>query len=237
MAILNRDHMTLANVFVDKALSPDETDLYSFLSYLYEHHLELWEIYDLVIAPGLSEIGERWARGEVGISKEHRASYETLDALSKLQAEIHRRPGENSSVVCACVDEESHEIGLRCVANIFESEGWRVYYLGGRTPYESIITTVKEVRPTAVCLTSLVPSSVDMLKKHLKEIYSQAKPSGATVILRAGVLGANNGEGIFLDLTLRSAKEVYDYIHQTRSATVKKIESADAMKRPRGHAS
>ena len=220
MAVLNRDFEALARAFVRKSLSPDP-NLYSLLSYLYEHHVQLWEMYDLVLSPGLREIGEQWARGEIGVSKEHRASYETLDALAKLQAEILLRPPVNYSVVCACPDEEMHEIGLRCAAGIFASEGWTVRYLGARTPYDDIIATIDEVHPTTVCLSSTFPADVDTLKEHLRSVYTRARSLGSTVILRAGEAVLENSRGTISDLMLHSTKEVLEYIQDTRAKATK----------------
>jgi excisionase family DNA binding protein len=216
MAVLNRDFNVLAGVFVHKALSPDVTDLYYFLSYLYQHRIQLWELYDLVLSPGLGEIGALWARGEITVSKEHMASYETLDALAKLQSEIMVKPRLPHTVVCACVDDEDHEIGLRCAANIFESEGWRVHYLGARTPYKSIISTIEELEPTTVCLSSTLPANPEGLRDHLRDIYATARSHGVTVILRAGLLGPEDGKGPISDLVLNSMKDLLGYILETR---------------------
>jgi excisionase family DNA binding protein len=77
VAMLGRDFSELVAAYVEKALSIDKTDLFRFVSYLYQHRVQLWELYDLVIRPGMAEIGERWVRGEIGVNHEHRASYET----------------------------------------------------------------------------------------------------------------------------------------------------------------
>lgn len=152
IAILSRDFPSLKEAFKSKALSPDMRDLFIFFSYLYQHRIELWEIYDMIIAPAMREIGEGWLRGEVAIEQEHRASYETIDALAKLQTQIHIKPSRGQSVLCACPGEEQHELGLRCASYLFESEGWKTYYVGARTPHESIISATKDLRPTIVCL-------------------------------------------------------------------------------------
>jgi len=68
-------------------------------------------------------------RGEISIAQEHRASYETLDALAKLQSEILMKLPTGHSILFACLDEEVHEIGLRCAAYLFEAEGWQTHYL------------------------------------------------------------------------------------------------------------
>ena len=80
--------------------------------------------------------------GEIGVNHEHRASYETLEALAKLQSRISIRPPGGRTVLLAALGEEQHEIGLRCASYLFESEGWRTHYLGARTPVQAVVATL-----------------------------------------------------------------------------------------------
>jgi excisionase family DNA binding protein len=182
-AVLTRDYAALADVFVEKALSPDVTDLTLYFSYLYQHHLPLWEIYDRVLAPGMHEIGERWARGDIGVGHEHRASYEVLDALAKLQAQVRIKDRTGLSVVCACLDDELHEIGLRCAANLFESEGWGVHFLGARTPADALIAAVAELAPSVVLVSITTPAAADRQRESLRRVAEAARGQGAVTIL------------------------------------------------------
>jgi excisionase family DNA binding protein len=214
MAILGRDFPTLVGAFVQKALSPDPLDLFRFLSFLYEHRIHLWEIYDLVLRPAMVLIGERWAHGEVDISHEHRASYETMDALAKLQAQILIKPAVGKTAVCACLGEEAHEIGLRCASNLFESEGWKSHYLGARSPYSSVIVAIRELRPDAVCLSITHVADEGVLVEQLGQISALLHNDRG--ILIAGGRGATPrvlGDGI-VDAVFSSSKDQLDFITQ-----------------------
>jgi MerR family transcriptional regulator, light-induced transcriptional regulator len=214
VAILNRDFPSLVGIFVEKALTPDRSDLYIFFSYLYEHRIALWEIYDLILRPGMSEIGDRWTRGEIGVSQEHRASYETLDALAKLQNEILIKPPSGESVVFACLGEELHEIGLRCAANIFESEGWQTHYLGARTPSDAVIVAASELRPTVVALSVTHGHDADTLLQDLRRIADALAPAGMRLIV--------GGSGVPVALypetwhsgVLNSARELVTFVDE-----------------------
>jgi methanogenic corrinoid protein MtbC1 len=151
-AVLARDFPRLAHAFVEKALSPDPCDLFHYFSYLYEHRIQVWEIYDEIIRPGMGEIGSRWERGEIGINHEHRASYETLDAMAKLQAQIMVKPPNGQAALLGCVGDELHEIGLRAISYLLQSEGWVTHYLGARVPVEAIAHAIQDLKPSLICL-------------------------------------------------------------------------------------
>jgi excisionase family DNA binding protein len=212
IAVLTRDYAAMSNVFVDKALSPDRTDLFQFLSFLYEHHIQLWEIYDLVIRPGMCDIGERWANGKIGISHEHHASYETLDALAKLQTEILIKSSTGWSALFACVGDELHEIGLRCASYVVESEGWAIHYLGANTPAEAVISAVRDLKPTLVCLSCTRKEHSHQDVERLREIVVAAHAAGSQCVI-GGAGAGGNAEGFrIFDGVLCSAKEVVEYL-------------------------
>lgn len=219
VAMLNRDYPVLQKEFVERALSADKADLFQFLSYLYQHRIQLWEVFDHILAPAMYDIGERWARGEIDISHEHRASYETLDSLAKLQAQIRIKTRVPYSVVCACPEEELHEIGLRFAAYIFESEGWRAHYLGARIPFESILAAVQELKPTVLCLSVTVPHNLAHVKGKLAELYAEVHARGVTVVLRKGVMVPKAGDAPMSDRQLGSAKELLDFMHEVQRDT------------------
>jgi len=210
VAILGRDYPALVRMYVERALSPDTTDLFAFLSFLYEHRIPLADIYDLVLRPGMQEIGELWANGRIGISHEHRASYETMDALAKLQTEIVLKPPAGKHVLCACLGEELHEIGLRCASNLFESEGWKVHYLGARTPVDAIIASLHEVRPDVVSLS--ITSAGPHIAHELAAIAGAVQSIGGRMIIGgAGAARVLSGSGVEATV-LQSSGEIIDYI-------------------------
>ncbi len=212
MAILNRDFPVLVNVFIEKALSPDRTDLYEYFSYLYEHRIQMWELHDLVIRPGMSEIGERWMRGEISVSHEHRASYETLDALAKLQAEIFVKNRTHRSALLACVGEDLHEIGLRCAGYLFESEGWDIHYLGARTPAEEIVRSLREVRPSIVALSFTIPTDPRQLMADLSTISDAARGVGAQVVVGGGGVPPEVQKVSGVHAWVHSSRELLEFI-------------------------
>ncbi len=212
IATMARDFRALTEIFVERALSPDRNDLFMFLSYLYQHHFHLWELYDLILKPGMAEIGERWERGRIGIGQEHRASYETLDALARLQGEIRMKPQAGLSALLASVGDELHEIGLRCASYIFESEGWATHYLGAAVPIDSLIASVGDTSPTVVCLSFARSEQIDRCKRDLQRLSNAVHGAGALLLTggrRAGELRVHNDvfDGIF-----SSSRELSDFI-------------------------
>lgn len=212
LAVLERDYAKLVEAFVDRALSPDRHDLALFLVYLYEHKIAPWEIYDLIVRPGMQLIGEKWMKGEIDIAQEHRASHETLESLSRLQTEVYVKPPAGKSVLCACLDSEMHEIGLRTAYYVFEAEGWHTVYLGSLTPFRSLLRSVSETRPDVVCLSATGPDNYQELEAKLRQLRNTVDAYGGKVIL-GGRLATNLPfDRALVDATLSSVRELVDFI-------------------------
>jgi len=211
VAVLARDFPLLVESYVRRALTPDGNGLFPFLSYLYQHCMQIWELHDRVIHPAMEEIGERWSRGEIGICHEHRASYETLEALAKLQLQMRIKPPSGRSVVCATIGDELHEIGLRCAAYLFESEGWETHYLGSRIPARAVCTAIDQWRPDLVCLSTTVSPGADH-PGDLEEVAGAAKKVGAVLLAGgrlAGSLARNSG---IVDASRNSSQDLLCFI-------------------------
>lgn len=213
VAVLDKDFSALSNIFVEKAMSVDRHDLHEFLSYLYQHRFSLWEICDLIVRPGLYEIGDRWKSKGIDIYREHRASHETLDAMAKLQGEIFRKPSVGKQAVCACLNDELHDIGLRCAANILEAEGWSVHYLGSRTPYKSIIESVKDLHPELVCLSVTYVEVTSSDVGRLKDLRRLVHRAGGKLILGGQKLPNSCTDLGYCDAVFHSMKDLVKFVH------------------------
>lgn len=219
LAVLHRDFQALVEAFMEKALSPDPMDLYVLFSYLYEHRIQLWEIYDLVLQPGMQRIGEQWKQGKIGIGQEHRASYETLDALARLQAEVREKPPTGNSVLLACLGEEAHEIGLRCIANLFESEGWGTHYVGARTPVEAIVEIARELKPTLVAVSVTQSGRGIPTQEGLRSLSSALQKLKVRLVVGGSGAPAEIHGWKHIDAVIASSREMLQYIEGVGSGT------------------
>ena len=210
-AVLERSYPILVDAYIRRALIPGAGRLFSFLTYLYQHRIQLWEIHDHIIRPAMQQIGERWARGELCISQEHEASYGTLDALARLQCQIRIKPPGGGSVVCATLGDDLHEIGLRCAAYLFASEGWETHYLGSRIPAQSVQKAIARWKPHIVCL-SATHGDPSRFRDSLCMIAGAASDVGAAVLAGGGLAPAIEETARGVDASRNSSKSLLCFI-------------------------
>ena len=212
LAVLERDVHKLSSEFTDRLLSSDNEDLLHYLSYLYEHKIPLWQIYDDIVRLGLREIGSRWEEGTIGVEQEHRATYKTLDALARLQSQILVKDLNGRSALLACPGDELHELGLRCIGYLFEAEGWRVHYLGAQTPLSAVIRAVHELHPSAVCVSLTRTQQTGTQMESLKEVAGAAHDANAVAILGGRGALENADFHHWFDIVAATARELDHFL-------------------------
>ena len=140
------------------------------------------ELYRAVLTPLLSRTGEAWQHGHVRVWEEHfssavvRTIVEILyPGVLKVKASV---PPAGRSVLLACPPEESHDLGLRMVADRFDMAGWTTYFLGADTPTSDLIDAAQRLSVDAVVLSSsthfhrlALRRHVDLLKHALGSLH------------------------------------------------------------------
>jgi MerR family transcriptional regulator, light-induced transcriptional regulator len=120
------------------------------------------------VLPLLRELGEGWERGEVSIAQEHFASHLIRGRLLGLARGWDR--GSGPRAVLACPPEERHDLGLLIFGLALREHGWRITFLGGDTPVETLADTVERLVPEAVVLSATDPARFDPIAASLRAL-------------------------------------------------------------------
>lgn len=113
-----------------------------------------------IIVPTLIEIGESWQESGEGIEVEH-AFTEILKKLFRDRSQSIETPVNPNPVVIAAVSEEQHSLPLHALEALLSESGIRTHFLGARTPFEAVASTITRVAPPAVFLWALLPKNAD----------------------------------------------------------------------------
>ncbi len=107
-------------------------------------------LYEDVIAPLVVEVGQRWHDGTLSVAQEHLLTERLESTLRGALRALERRDGP--LVLLACVESETHVLGLLGAAVQFAAAGARVVVLGAITPPAAIADAVRSMAPRVVGL-------------------------------------------------------------------------------------
>ena len=85
------------------------------------------------LVPFLEIMGKSWSEGNLEIYQEHLLLNEFLDFLTSLEKSADRIQGNSKSVICAALQEQ-HYFGLHMAATVSALYGFKVIFLGPKTP-------------------------------------------------------------------------------------------------------
>lgn len=113
-----------------------------------------------VVAQLLTEVGDRWQRGDLRIAHEHACSTVMRGLLFSLMR-LYPSSESRRRVVVATPAHEDHELGALMVSMLAAMHGWSVLYLGPNLPAEEIAFAVKDTEAELLMLsvTNLDPEA------------------------------------------------------------------------------
>jgi len=128
-----------------------------------------------VFQPVLTEIGQRWERGETTVAHEHQASVFLRARLGQML----EAAGENDlgpPVVAACGPGEHHEIGLMVLAVLLRRRGVQVHYLGSNTPLADIAVYARAVGARGVLISLNTSESLERFRAERADLADLGVP-------------------------------------------------------------
>jgi methanogenic corrinoid protein MtbC1 len=141
-----------------------------------------------VVGPILTEVGDRWERGDLRIVHEHACSSVTRGLLFSLMRLYPSNDSQRKAVV-ATPAHEDHELGAMMVSMLAAMHGWNVLYLGPNLPAEEIGYAVRDTN-AELLLVSVTNLDRDAAASELHAI-EDAVPSNVPIV--AGGQAANVG--------------------------------------------
>ena len=97
------------------------------------------EVYGEVIAPAMSAIGDRWERGDLDVSLEHRASGIAMRLIGRLGPRFVRRGRTRGAVILGAPAGERHALPVAMLSDLVRQHGWEVSDLGADVPDVSLV--------------------------------------------------------------------------------------------------
>lgn len=114
-------------------------------------------VYLEMLAPAQVEIGALWHDRRITVAHEHLATDITLRQMERLRPALARAGAGGGHAVVSCVEDETHAVGARMLADFLLMDGWSVDYLGAATPTRDLLAFVGERGPHLVALSVTMP--------------------------------------------------------------------------------
>lgn len=121
----------------------------------------------------LVDIGAAWQEGTCSVWEEHLASGTIRTIVEAVYPGLPRpEPAPARTVVLACPQDESHDLGLRMLSDRFELAGWRTQMVGADTPSGELAAAARALGAELIVLSASTHFHRIRIKRILDDLHS-----------------------------------------------------------------
>jgi MerR family transcriptional regulator, light-induced transcriptional regulator len=146
--------------YLDAILRGDRKTAFAVAMQAVESGLSVPDVYMEILQVAHYEVGRLWENNVISVAGEHIATAVTQGVLSRLYALLPVAAASRGDVVVTGVEGEHHQLGANMVADVIESDGWNVRFLGCQVPEVDIISLVESTRPSVLGISATMGFSV-----------------------------------------------------------------------------
>lgn len=165
--------MRTDNPILNPLLAGDHRTSSEIVSEMMNKSIALKEIYEEILKPALYKIGELWEENKISVATEHLASAIVESLLNEIYLKQNPSKKSEKTAIVTCLENEYHQIGARMVSDIFELNGWKVFFLGANTPKNDLLNYIRMVKPQIVAISLSIYFHLPTLESTLDRIRSE----------------------------------------------------------------
>jgi methanogenic corrinoid protein MtbC1 len=146
----------------------------------------------------MAEIEHLLRSDRITPTQEHLATRINRTIVDQLQNKLPRRPSNNQKIAICCTQNELQELGAQMTADLFESAGWQVRFLGGGLTNDDILAFVNEYAPDVLLIYGSTPKQAPNIRQLIDTIKDINAWPEMRIMLSGGVF--NRAEGLWEEI-------------------------------------
>ncbi len=156
------------------------------------------QIYRSMIWPVMEQVAQMYREDRISLASEHMATRISRALADQLQTKLERGESNGKRMVLTCADGEPEELGAQMCADLFEAEGWDVYFVGGGVPDDEVLELVGRLRPELLLIFGTQPSGVPGVRRLIDLIREVGSNPTMNIMISGGVF--NRAEGLWKEV-------------------------------------
>jgi methanogenic corrinoid protein MtbC1 len=155
-------------------------------------------IYLHLIWPVMVEIERLLRVDKITAIQEHLATRINRTIVDQLQNKLPRRPAKHKKAAVCCAREELQELGAQMIADLFESDGWQVRFLGGGLTNDDIFGFINEYAPDVLLVYGTTPKQAPDVRRLIDRIRAVNAWPEMRIVVSGGLF--NRAEGLWEEI-------------------------------------
>jgi len=143
-------------------------DLYQ----IYRKNMGTTDFFDSILTPVMYQVGDLWEKNKISISTEHICS-NIAHSIVNVIMEKNSVPRTKQKILICTPNGEQHNLGCQILESYLSCKGYKVSNLSPSAPSESILESIKTIKPDAVLVSITLQDNIKVAQRLVKNIREQ----------------------------------------------------------------
>ena len=155
-------------------------------------------IYQEVVWPAMAHVDRLYRDDHINVAVEHMATRINRTVADHIQTRLERTPKHDRRILITSAVGEAEEISAQMCADIFEANGWEVYFLGAGIPRDEMGSLVGQLQPEMLMIVGSKATDVPEIRQMIDYIREINACPTMNVLVSGGVF--NRAEGLWREV-------------------------------------
>jgi methanogenic corrinoid protein MtbC1 len=155
--------------------------------------MEPLRLYREMVWPAMEQVEQMYRGDRINVATEHLATRINRCLADQLQSRLPRREPNGRRIIITCADGEPEELGAQMCSDLFEADGWEVFFVGGGVPVDEMLALSGSIRPDILLIFGTQPAGVASVRKLIDLIREVGANPTMNIMLSGGVFGRAEG--------------------------------------------
>lgn len=143
-------------------------------------------VYD-VVWPAMTQLDRLFRDDRVNAAINNMAWRINRTVADQLQARLPRNLPNGRRALITCSDEPCEEIGAQMLADLLQSSGWEICFVGAGVPHDELLKLVGEVRPHVLMIYGTRPAEIPSVRQMVELIRDMGVCPTMNIVVSGGV--------------------------------------------------
>lgn len=139
---------------------------------IYQKDYGTTDFFDNILTPVMYQVGALWEKNKINVSTEHICS-NIAHSIVNVIMEKNLVPTTKQKILICAPNGEQHHLGCKILESFLSCKGYKVFNLSPSSPSESILQSIKTVKPDAVLVSITLQDNIKVAQRLVKKIREE----------------------------------------------------------------
>jgi methanogenic corrinoid protein MtbC1 len=167
-----------------------------------------------VVWPAMVQIERLYRDDRIDRAIDNMACCINRAVTDQLQAHLPKRMSNGKRVLIASANEQREQIAAQMLADLFQADGWDVYFIGAGVPHDELLKLVGQLRPDALLIYGTQPQEVPNVRRFIELIREIGVCPTMNIVASGGVFNRVDGlwQEVGADVFAALPREVFQTV-------------------------